>query len=267
MKGKFLPLLLLVPSLSAFADQCDDNFTKKGNPITGGEYSTSVKVAGLSTASAIGQMRNIAIGNSMQILDEDLQGGSLLVEEPASAVHRPLPISISATADGEVSMVLKTRKGSFGNAGEIKKAMCGMLTQLKPGKTAPPRAAAAAAKPIAMSATALATEVEQQAKENVAVVDTRYKGRVYTLKGVNKGVTTEGGILRVFYDMNPSLIPGLTQSRTLLYQTRVMCKLASDQKGYALSLRTNDRINLTGTFDYYEDAERLVILKDCRAAK
>ena len=62
MKGKLLPLLiLLLPSASALAGKCEDNFTKSGNPLKGTEYSTSVTVPGLSVASAVAQMNNIAV--------------------------------------------------------------------------------------------------------------------------------------------------------------------------------------------------------------
>ncbi|EDN83128.1 hypothetical protein BIFADO_01110, partial [Bifidobacterium adolescentis L2-32] len=71
MKGRFLvPLMLLVPSVSAVAGQCEDNFTKKGNPLSGQEYFTQVQVPGMSAAAGIGQVRNAGIGRNMAVLDE-----------------------------------------------------------------------------------------------------------------------------------------------------------------------------------------------------
>ncbi|MGO4778043.1 hypothetical protein AB4084_21470, partial [Lysobacter sp. 2RAB21] len=97
MKGKFLvPLVLLIPSLSAVAGQCETNFVKKGNMITGTEYFTSVQVSGLSAASAIGQVRNAGIARNMVVLDEDLNAGTLVLEEPSTAMSRPLPLQVTA---------------------------------------------------------------------------------------------------------------------------------------------------------------------------
>lgn len=270
MKGRFLvPLMLLVPSVSAVAGQCEDNFTKKGNPLSGQEYFTQVQVPGMSAAAGIGQVRNAGIGRNMAVLDEDLSAGTLVLEEPSSTLHRPLPMQVTADNSGTVTMSLKLRKGSFGSANDIKKSMCEMIGSLKPGKTAPPRSAAPKPLPIPVSAQQLAQEIEAQAKENAAVVADRYKGRQYTVKGTNAGVSDgkTGKYYVTFEAGGGSLLPGLVESDRRLFETRVRCALAPNQKAYALTLRANDRIQLTGTFDEYNQTDYVVELKDCVGVK
>lgn len=270
MKGRFLvPLLLLVPSVSAVAGQCEDNFVKKGNPLSGQEYFTSVQVSGLSAASAIGQVRNNGIGRNMAVLDEDLAAGTLVLEEPSATLHRPLPIQVTADNAGTVTISLKLRKASFGNANDIKKSMCEMVGSLKPGKTAPPRSAAPKPLPIQVSAQQLAQEIEAQAKENAAVIADRYKGRQYTVKGVNAGVSDgkTGKYYVTFEAGGGSLLPGLVESDRSMFAVRVRCALLPSQKAYALTLRANERIQLTGTFDEYNQDDFVVELKDCTGVK
>ncbi|SDZ14091.1 tRNA_anti-like [Lysobacter sp. yr284] len=269
MKGRFLvPLMLLVPSVSAVAGQCEDNFTKKGNPLSGQEYFTSVQVNGLSTASAIGQVRNNGIGQNMVVLDEDLSAGTLVLEQPSSTLHRPLPVQVTADNAGTVTISLKLRKGSFGGANEIKKSMCDLIGSLKPGKTAPPRSAAPKPLPIQISAQQLAQEIDAQAKENAAVIADRYKGRQYTVKGVNAGVSDgKSGRYYVTFQTGGSLLPGLVESDSKLFDTRVRCELQPSQKAYALTLRANERIQLTGTFREYNAEDFVVELNDCVGVK
>lgn len=257
--------VLLVTSAPVFAGQCEDNFAKKGNALTGTEYSTSLKVPGLSVASAVGQMRNLAIADGMDVLDESPESGSLLLEEPENVAHKSLPVYVTAKADGsatDVAILMKTRRGAFGSADGIKQAMCKMLTQLKPGKE-PVGRTAAAQKPVDILATALASQVERQAKDNATVIDARYNGKVYNLKGWNEGVQGKKGNYTVFFDMKP----GENELMTSVFETRVMCVLAADQNAFAMTLRQHDRLNLTGTFDRYDAMNSVVVLKDCRSRK
>ncbi len=265
MKSRFVTaLMLFVTSASVFAGQCEDNFVKKGNALTGTEYSTSLKVAGLSVPSAIGQMRNLAIADGMDVLDESAESGSLLLEEPENFTHKSLPIQVTAKADGgaaDVGILMKTRRGAFGSADGIKTAMCKMLTQLKPGKE-PVARTAAAQKPIEMLATTLASQVERQAKDNATVIGPRYEGKVYNLKGWNSGVHGKKGSYSVFFDMKPG-----DDSMESVFQTKVMCVLAADQNAFAMTLREHDRLHLTGTFDEYDSLGGVIVLRECKSLK
>lgn len=264
MKAKpiqlLLPVLLLLPSI-AFAGQCDDNFSKKGNALSGAEYSTSYKVAGMSVPSAIGQMRNLAVADGMDVLDESPETGSLLLEEPATVAHKGLQVYVTAKPDGTVSMLMKTRRGAFGNADGIRDAMCKMLTQLKPGKGPVARTAA---KPIEIQVTSLATDIERQGLENSAAIDVRFEGKVYNIKGVNKGVAGKKGAFELFFDMNPSLVPGFVPSKSRRGELRIACRMMPDQNAYSLAMRNGDKMYLNATYDHYDEASYLVWFKNCR---
>lgn len=258
-------LLLLTASSPVFAGQCEDNFVKKGNTFTGAEYSSSLKVPGLSIANAVGQMRNLAIADGMDVLDESVESGSLLLEKPENLAHKTLPIHVTAKADGgatDVAMVMKTRRGAFASAESIKRAMCNMLAQLKAGK-GPVARTATAQKPIDMLATALASQVERQAEDNAAAIPARYKGKVYSLKGRNQGVRGENGHYTVSFDRKP----GESELTKSMFETQVICVLAANQNAYAMTLQQNDRLQLTGTFDRYDSSNRVVVLKECRPSK
>ena len=89
-------LAQLLPAASAMAGQSEHNFAKKGNPLTGTTYTTSVSLANLSVDSAIGQMRGVAIKRNMDVLSEDARGGTMLIEERENALRKPLPMTIEA---------------------------------------------------------------------------------------------------------------------------------------------------------------------------
>ena len=265
MKAKpiklLLPTLLLLPCLPALAGQCEDNFSKQGNALSGAEYSTSYKVAGLSVPSAIGQMRNLAVADGMDVLDESPETGSLLLEETANLAHKGLQVFVAAKPDGTVSMRMKTRRGSFGSADGIRAAMCKMLTQLKAGKAPVARAAT---KAVEIQATSLAADIEQQVQENGGAIDARFAGKVYNIKGVNKGVAGKKGAFELLFDMNPTLVPGLIKSRSRTVETSVVCRMQPDQNAYSLAMRTGDKMYLNATYDHYDPVYRVVWLKNCR---
>ncbi|MBX9401782.1 hypothetical protein K4L06_10700 [Lysobacter sp. BMK333-48F3] len=268
MKGKLLTLFaLLLPSASALAGQCEDNFTKSGNPLKGTEYSTTLKVPGLAVPSAIAQMHNIAIEDGMNIIDESVDAGSMLLEVSPNVAHRGLQVYFTAAAGGETKMLLKTRRGSLASADSIKTSMCKMLYQLKAGK-APVTKSASNVKPIAISAIKLGDQVTQTLDDNAGLIDSRFKGKTYRISGYFLGSDSSSSGMDVFYDMTPSLLPGFVASESdKIIFTRVMCRMAKDQRGYALGLRKGDKLDLIGTFADYQPSNRAVIISNCRTAK
>ena len=61
----------------------------------------------------------------------------MLMEDPESAQHKPLPMIISASSEGStgtVSILLKLNAGAFARAESIKAEMRGMLGQIGSGK-------------------------------------------------------------------------------------------------------------------------------------
>ena len=267
VKGKLLTLFaLLLPSTSALAGQCEDNFTKTGNPLKGTEYSTTLTVPGLGVPSAIAQMHNIALEDGMNIIDENAESGAMLLEVSPNVAHRGLQVYFTAAPGGLTKMLLKTRRGSLANADSIKTSMCKMLYQLKPAKA--PATKSEGAKPITISAIKLGDQVGQTVKDNAGLIDARFKGKTYRISGYFAGSEPSSRGMEVFYDMTPSLLPGYVQSEsTKLFYTRIMCVMAKDQRGHALSLREGDKIDLTGTFAEYQSNTRTAVISDCRPSK
>lgn len=268
MKGSFAPLLLslslLTLPLSALAGQCEDNFSKEGNILKGTIFKTKLTVPGLGVSSAISQLHNIVVSENLNVLDENAEAGSMLFEDPPNARHRGLQVHATATSDGTVSLLMKTRPGSMAGADSIKSTLCKWLYQLKPGKG---KVAAVAAKVVPITSAKLLAQVEEQVKQNVAMVDASNKGKTLRVTGYFLASNTEDG-LSVIYDPNPSLFPGFIRGERRLLDIRIFCRMAPDQRGFALTLRPGDKMDLTGTYRSYESAvEGIFWMDNCRQSK
>ena len=80
----------------ALAATCEQTFVKRGSALTGLNFTAQVDVPDLTPASAIGQMRGIAVRSKYDIILEEPDAGSLLIEQPAAGSARPVPIIVTA---------------------------------------------------------------------------------------------------------------------------------------------------------------------------
>ena len=71
-----LALAWLLGIDSTIASDCDDAFSKSGSPFSGTTYNSQVTVGDLSTPDALGQMRGILIAEKMDVITEDVEGGT-----------------------------------------------------------------------------------------------------------------------------------------------------------------------------------------------
>lgn len=256
-----LPLLLL-SAAPAFADECETNFKREGNPLTGLRYSTNIKVDGLGKESAIAQMAAIGRKGKYDVLEEDGANGVLVLEQPESAMARNIPIAVTAESEGtatRIGMLVKLNRGVLTTGDAVKKELCLMLGSVKAGAAG--RAVASSAPtqeaPKAMEANMFASMINRQSDENYAMINPRYKGKRYTLSGWANGVHGANGRYSVFFER-------YGDGGSLL-KPRLMCRMAADAKAYAMTLRDGERIKLTGTFSDY-DGNRVEMI-DCRPAK
>lgn len=253
-----LAAMLLLPVAQAQAGSCEDSFQKKGNTFVGTTYSASVDVPGLEVASGLGQMRGIATGKGMDVLSEDVAGGSMLIEDPETALHKPLPMIITVSDAGRVTMVLKLNKGAMGATEGVRTEMCGMLNRIQAGGAgaqAASQARAAAPRPTVISAYMLSDQLTRQADDNLAAVQARYQGKVFTITGRHTGtMQVEGGYNVGFGSADPNSVQSVA----------ITCRMARDQTAHVLSLRDGEKLTVTGTFDEFLDIRRLFLLKDCR---
>lgn len=274
MRFKYaLALLCLMVSGVTLAASCEENFTKKGNAFSGTQYSASVSMANLSVASAIGQMRGIALKNNMDVLSEDAESGSMLIEERATSTRRAIPLIISASDDagiGRVEALVKTSPGVLAKADTIKAYICKMLVEIKAGNegknaAAIGKASSASGAPTVISAHTLSYQLADEAKANNAVINPRYKGRVFTISGKVAHQSQDGNTQKVSFDIPAN---GTSDFASLTgeayFKAGIVCKMAKNQTAYALSLREHEKIKLTGIFSHFDDVLDVFWLKECR---
>lgn len=264
---RLAPALLLLSAAPALAGECETNFKREGNPLTGLRYTSSVSVSGLTKESAISQMAAIGRKNGYDVLEEDGANGVLILEQPESVMARSFPISITAESEAgatTVGALVKMNRGALTTGGAVSKELCSMLASVKPGAAGRAVAASgpAQAKPQAMLATNFVSMIQRQSNENYAMVATRHQGKRYTLKGWASNVHGSGGRYSVFFQGSREVAGDTIGS---LMDVKVMCRMAPDAKAFAMTMREGDRINLTGTFAGFNSS--VVELTDCRPAK
>src|SRR6218665_3884498 len=87
-------LALLSLSAPALAGECEANFKKTGNPIVMTTYSSAVTVPDLAARDALAQMRGILVAEKMDVMADDPDGGTLLVEQRQDGATRPIPATV-----------------------------------------------------------------------------------------------------------------------------------------------------------------------------
>ncbi|KAB7770738.1 OB-fold protein [Xanthomonas maliensis] len=254
--------LLLAASAPALAATCEDSFQKKGNPFVGTTFSASVSHPGLTVRSAIGQMHVIAKQAKMDVLSEDADAGSMLIEEPETMTHKPIPMIVSASAVdgvGTVNLLVKVNKGAIAPADSARTEMCKLLNQVKPGAAGEQFAKKTLdTAPVDISADKLGFQLRNQHKDNPAAIEPRYANKVYRITGkLNQaGVLKSGGTYNVGFDV--------LQSDNRFETVAITCAFAANQSAYALALRPGEKVTLTGVVDRYDQILQVLWLRDCR---
>ncbi|QNH20023.1 hypothetical protein HEP73_00921 [Xanthomonas sp. GW] len=264
MKSQYIvSALLLLTAAPAFAATCEANFEKKGNPFIGTSYSTSVSLPNLTVKSAIGQMHVIAKQANMDILSEDADAGAMLIEEPETLSHKPIPMIISASVEngeGKVGMLVKLNKGALASSDSVRNEMCKLLNQVKPGTEGEKFAKKTVdAAPVEISADKFGFMLRNQAKEGPATIEARYKDKVYRITGKinSSGVLKSGGKYNVGFDV-------FTPEDETYNKVAIICSFAANQAAYALALRPGEKATLTGVVEDYDQLGKALWLRDCR---
>ena len=262
-------------SAGAFAGACETNFSKQGNAFTGSTYRSSVALADLSVASAINQMQAIAKSQKMTVLAADAEGGSLLIEEPESFSHKPIPMIVTATSERgatTVQMEVKLNAGAFAKADSIKQEICKMLTQVQAGAAGElvvkQKNDATSNEPEKMEALMFSLTIARQAKDNQSTINARYKDRLFTLTGRAAFIMEDGDVYNIGYDIpepgDMLIKPGPMDPQ---FKVGVSCLMAKNQTAYTLSLREGNKIALTGKFSKYDQFRHTVWLENCARAQ
>ena len=260
---------------AAQATTCEETFVKGGSPLGGLRFNASVEVPDLTLSSAIGQMRGIAVSKGYDVLVAEAEDGSMLIEQPRTGKARAFPITVTATTEGKRGMVVmeaKLRAGMMVSSDAAKAEMCGMLNQLKGGKTGLAAAssgmkATGASAPLAMSALAFSHLISKDTERNAAAVPLRYKGKTFIIDGIVDYVVKDGDAYRVAYKIPHPHEEILRLPNTAPFKTDIMCMMAKGQAAYALQLKPRKSIKLTGTFDEFSETRRVVWMADCRPVR
>ena len=267
---------LLSLSAPAFADECAANFRKAGNPLVMTTYSSAVTVPDLGTRDALAQMRGIMVAEKMDVMAEDADGGTLLVEQRQDKAARPIPttITVSEVASGtRIEMAIKMERGVFSKVEQIQPYMCGLFAKVKGGKEG-----VAAAKKGAGAANNEATGnqdvfmfsrmIAGEANKNAIVVNARHKGRKYTLTGRIETLMEDGEDYNLIFD-----IPEISEMTLkplpfdAQFKVSVSCLFKPNQLTTVLALREGQKVTLTGAVMKYDNFRKVIWLENCTKAK
>ena len=256
---------------AAIAGECEDNFSKSGSIFSGTDFSSRVTVPDSTVKDAMGQLRGIMIAEKMDVITEDVEIGSMLVEQRSTGTTRAIPTLINVSADGKdatVQMTVKTEKGQMAKADAMRPYMCTLFAKLKGGKEG--RAAAAQGAKTQNNADVtvkdvfmFSREIAREAKGNAVAVTARHKGRNYALRGRVDYVQEDGEDYNVSFeipDQGKMLIqvPGDNEPRV-----GVACLFRPNQLANVLTFRKGDKVTFKGQFLRYDDFKRVLWLQNC----
>ncbi len=271
----FLIAAMAAPS-AAFAGTCEDTFQKKGSEISGLRFIATNVVPDMAPKTAILQLKGIVAAKGYDIMAEEAEFGSMLIEQPTTGKARAFPIEITATQSsgvGTVVMEAKLRAGMFVKKEQAMPEMCGILNQLKGGK--PGLAAAAKSKnattvqaaPLKISALAFSHQVSKDTERNAANVLTRYKGKQFTIDGTVGYVTKDGSLNRVGFDVPNPWEEVIRLPNVAKFKTDIVCYMAPGTAAFSSQLKPKKSIKLTGSVDDFDEYKHVIWLKDCRPAQ
>lgn len=273
MRKPMLVSLLLLTSNIAIAGECDDNFSKSGGVFKGANFSSSVTVPNLSVKDGMGQMRGIMIREKMDVLSEDAESGTMLVEQRSTGTTRPIPTIISISSEGgsaKVEMTVKTEKGMIAKAEDMKPYMCKLLAQVKGGKEGK-LAGSQGSKTRNNTDTTqrdvfiFSREIANEARKNAVAVNARHKGRSYSLKGKIDYIQEDGEDYNVSFDI-PEIdeMPLRPLPHEAQFRVGVACLFRPNQLTWVLTMRAKQSVTFTGTFYRYDDFKKMVWLENCK---
>ena len=276
MLKPLVALALLAPATSAFAGECEANFKKSGNPIVMTTYASSITVPNLGPRDALAQMRGLLVAEKMDVIADDPDGGTLLVEQRATSVRRPIPITVSVSevqSGTRIEMAAKMERGVFAKIEDVKTHMCGVFAKVKGGKEG-----VAAAKQGARADNNEATGkqdvfsfsrmIANEANKNAIAVNARHKGRKYTLSGRIETLMEDGEDYNLIFD-----IPEISEMAIkplpfdAQFRVGVSCLFKPNQLTTVLAMREGQKVTLTGTVYKYDNVRRVIWLENCTRAK
>lgn len=259
----------LATASGAQATTCEESFARTGSALSATTYTATQTVADLTVSDAVAQMRGIAVAENYDILEEDREGGSMLIEQRRTNTRRAIPILIAVTRNGgttDILMTIRTPTGVFAGQNAMRAEMCRVLGQLRGGAegrrlAAQNGRAVAANVPTVVTAESLSNEFARAETVNAAVIPSRYQNRSWTVRGRLANVERRSGGWLVTYDIPAPILHGPLMGPD--FSIRLTCDLAANQHAWALTLRRGQTIRLTGQFADYDPDYHHLSLAQC----
>jgi hypothetical protein len=275
LKSLAVLALLSLPA-PALAGECEANFRKSGNPLVMTSYSSAVTVPNLTTRDALAQMRGIMVAEKMDVMAEDADGGTLLVEQRQAGSTRPIPttITVSEVASGtRIEMAIKMERGVFSKVEQIQPYMCSLFAGVKGGKegVAAARKGAGASNSAAtgnQDVFVFSRMIANEANKNAIAVNARHKGRKYTLTGRIETLMEDGEDYNLIFD-----IPEMRELQLkplphdAQFKVSVSCLFRPNQLTTVLAMREGQKVTLTGQVYKYDNFRKVIWLENCTRAK
>ena len=270
------PLGILFAASTAQASTCEETFAKKGSILSGMVFTASVTRTDLPPPVAIRQMRGIVAAKGYDIMADEADYGTMLIEQPMTGKARAFPITINAVqlgGSGTVTMEAKLRGGQTVKSELAMAEMCAMLNQVQGGKAglaASKKGATATtvqAEVVKIDAQRLSQIVSKETERNAAGVLARYKGKQYTVTGSVAAVVKEGDKFRVDFRVLAPYEELLRTPDAAPFKTDIVCYMAPGQAGFSLQLKPGKGIWLTGSVVDFNQYRHVLWLENCRNAK
>lgn len=265
-------MLWFASVLTMVAAGCEESFTKQGNPLTGTKYNAAVSVADVSVADAMAQLRGMAVEKKLDVLTDDVENGSMLLEYRESFRNKPIPYVVSVAEEGggvSVSMLVKLNKGALAKTEDAKSEMCSMLNAVKggeAGKLAARKGAGpdAGQGPRAVDAFRWSMELARQTQDSAESIPLRNKGKAFTVSGKVDYVRKDGDVYRVAFDIPEPQASPLRLPGGPTFKIDVSCLMATKHAAWAVALRSGEKVKLTGVYSDFDSIRKVIWLESCK---
>lgn len=255
---------------------CEASFLKAGSPLGGQKFSAQVTIANVTPVVALRQFRGIAVTSGYDIIVDESEYGSLLIEQPrsTSGATRPIPIVATSVAVGTASTVkieAKLPGGMFVKSDAVRTELCSLLSKIIGGKAGIAAAgkgtlAVSNAAPRKVDALTLSQEISLEAQKNAAIIPSRYNGKSFTISGTVDYVIANAGTYRIAFIIPTSTNDLAIKLGKFRFLTQISCLVARGQSSYALTLKKGNRVTLTGTYRDYDHFAHVMWFDGCRPA-
>lgn len=269
-------IILLVTAVQISANTCEKNFLAEGDPRNGAEFSTSTAINDLSSSSALGQLRAIALADGFNVLGEESTAsqGTLTIEQKNG--RHPFLIYLTAVNKNDaadISIRTKLNRRTVAKPEDIRKGMCGMIARIKTGAEGEKIAAAARAaivpEPLVeIQPRWLAKDIYRMSKRKTAeMITAHYKGKRYLLDGTVGMPLENDGTIELWYkvtiDRN-GILQTLDADESIFWPP-IVCRMAPEARARAAKLQEGEFAKLTGTVSHYwQGSPSKLVLNDCR---